>query len=67
MARTLDLATLYRARYAYMQSIAWEKWCDDQGMSYDPYPPGVEPSAALAPGLQVMEETWYAEMPTATP
>lgn len=66
MARTLDITTLYQARYAFMQSIAWENWCDDQGTPYEPYPPGVEPSADLAADLQVMEETWHAEMP-ATP
>lgn len=64
MARTLDITTLYKARFDFMQSLAWEKWATDQGIDPEPYPPGVVPSAGLAADLEVMEETWHAEMPT---
>lgn len=68
MARTLDITTLYRARFDFMQSLAWEKWCTEQSIDVEPYPPGVVPSSTLAADLEAMEETWHAEMaPPPTP
>ncbi|MGW5920856.1 hypothetical protein ACWFPY_17875 [Nocardia fluminea] len=64
MARTLDITTFYKARFAFMQSIAWENHCAEQNIDTEPYPPGVVPSSTLAAGLEAMEQTWYAEMPT---
>ena len=71
MARTLGITELAQARYKFYQSIAWENWVVESGMSPEDAatmaPPGYVPSADLAAGLEAMEDTWIQETPAATP
>ena len=71
MARTLDITTFYRARFDFMQAVAWEKWCEEQQIPPEEAaasaPAGYVPTVDQAAALEAMEETWFAEMPSATP
>ncbi len=64
MARSFSIIDLYKARYEMFQAVAAEAWAESNQVEPS-YPSGVRPSVDQADSLEVLENLWVQETPSA--